>query len=191
MVKNSFLAGLNPLECFVHSLTTRDSSFSGHADVSGTLNRKLMFFMRDLYVGYDGTVRNAYGNQIVQFSYNEADQISSTKGTGEALESHNHAAHAIGGHPVGSLAACAISEAAYSALDQPVSALESSPLLNLKKILESGVGSRSGEKSASLFLSKRLGRWAHGFEYGALEVKGHLERLLLSDVVSTVMIWKM
>ncbi|XP_055821431.1 DNA-directed RNA polymerase IV subunit 1 [Solanum dulcamara] len=185
VVKNSFLAGLNPLECFVHSLTTRDSSFSGHADVSGTLNRKLMFFMRDLYIEYDGTVRNAYGNQIVQFSYYEAEQIASTKGTGEALESHNHA---IGGHPVGSLAACAISEAAYSALDQPVSALESSPLLNLKKILESGGGSRSGEKTASMFLSKRLGRWAHGFEYGALEVKGHLERLLLSEVVSTVMI---
>ncbi|MCD7452091.1 DNA-directed RNA polymerase [Datura stramonium] len=188
VVENSFLAGLNPLECFVHSLTTRDSSFSGHADVSGTLNRKLMFFMRDLYVGYDGTVRNAYGNQIVQFSYYEADEIASTKGTDEALGSHNHATHAIGGHPVGSLAACAISEAAYSALDQPVSALESSPLLNLKKILESGVGSRSGEKTASLFLSKRLGRWAHGFEYGALDVKSHLERLLLSDVVSTVMI---
>ncbi|TMX01481.1 hypothetical protein EJD97_024444 [Solanum chilense] len=185
VVKSSFLAGLNPLECFVHSLTTRDSSFSGHADVSGTLNRKLMFFMRDLYVGYDGTVRNAYGNQIVQFSYYEAEQIASTKVTGEALESHNHA---IGGHPVGSLAACAISEAAYSALDQPVSALESSPLLNLKKILESGAGSRTGEKTASMFLSKRLGRWAHGFEYGALEVKGHLERLLLSEVVSTVMI---
>ncbi|XP_016567789.2 DNA-directed RNA polymerase IV subunit 1 isoform X1 [Capsicum annuum] len=188
VVESSFLAGLNPLECFVHSLISRDSSFSGHADVSGTLNRKLMFFMRDLYVGYDGTVRNAYGNQIVQFSYNEADQISCTTGTGETVESHNHATHAIGGHPVGSLAACAISEAAYSALDQPVSALESSPLLNLKKILESGVGSRSGEKTASLFLSESLERWAHGFEYGALEVKGHLERLLLSDVVSTVMI---
>ncbi|PHU28342.1 hypothetical protein BC332_00435 [Capsicum chinense] len=133
-------------------------------------------------------VRNAYGNQIVQFSYDEADQISSTKGTGETVESHNHASHSIGGHPVGSLAACAISEAAYSALDQPVSALESSPLLNLKKILESGVGSRSGEKTASLFLSKNLERWPHGFEYGALEVKGHLERLLLSDVVSSVMI---
>ncbi|KAF3672721.1 putative cucumisin-like [Capsicum annuum] len=180
VVENSFLAGLNPLECFVHSLTTCDSSFSGHADVSGTLNRKLMFFMRDLYIGYDGTVRNAYGNQIVQFSYNEADQISSTKGTGETVESHNHASHSIGGHPVGSLAACATSEAAYSALDQPFSALESSPLLNLK--------GRSGEKTALLFLSKNLERWPHGFEYGALEVKGHLERLLLSDVVSTVMI---
>ncbi|XP_070038864.1 DNA-directed RNA polymerase IV subunit 1 isoform X1 [Nicotiana tomentosiformis] len=179
VVENSFLAGLNPLECFVHSLTTRDSSFSGHADVSGTLNRKLMFFMRDLYSGYDGTVRNAYGNQIVQFSYYSADQISST---------YNRASHAIGGHPVGSLAACAISEAAYSALDLPVGALEPSPLLNLKKILEAGVKSNSSEKTATLFLSRRLGRWAHGFEYGAIEVKGHLERLLLSDIVSTVMI---
>ncbi|PHT57932.1 hypothetical protein CQW23_00295 [Capsicum baccatum] len=186
VVENSFLAGLNPLECFVHSLTTRDSSFSGHADVSGTLNRKLMFFMRDLYVGYDGTVRNAYGNQIVQFSYNEADQISSTKGTGETVESHNHATHSIGGHPVGSLAACAISEAAYSALGQPVSALESSPLLNLKKILESGVGSRSGEKTASLFLSKYLERWPHGFEYGALEENVKTRRLKMRSVIDAL-----
>ncbi|KAM3321885.1 hypothetical protein P3S67_003036 [Capsicum chacoense] len=109
VVENSFLAGLNPLEYFVHSLITRDSSYSTHADVSGTLNRKLKLFMRDMYGGYDGTVRKAYGNQIVQFSYNEVDQISSTKGTGEALESHNDATHAIGGHPVGALAAYAIS----------------------------------------------------------------------------------
>ncbi|XP_019156687.1 PREDICTED: DNA-directed RNA polymerase IV subunit 1 isoform X2 [Ipomoea nil] len=177
VVENSFLTGLNPLECFVHSLTTRESSFSGHADVSGTLTRKLTFFMRDLYIGYDGTVRNPYGNQVVQFSYYSREKSDPTI-----------APEDVGGHPVGSLAASAISEAAYSALDQPISALESSPLLNLKKVLESGVRKSSGEKSASMFLSKMLGRWAYGFEYGALEVKNHLERLLFSDLVSEVMI---
>lgn len=124
VVENSFLTGLNPLECFVHSLTTRDSSFSGHADVSGTLTRKLTFFMRDLYIGYDGTVRNPYGNQVVQFSYYSREKSDPTI-----------APEDVGGHPVGSLAASAISEAAYSALDQPISALESSPLLNLKVLL--------------------------------------------------------
>lgn len=58
-----------------------------------------------------------------------------------------------------------------------------------QKVLESGVRKRSGDKTASLFLSKKLGRRAYGFEYGALEVKSHLERVLFSDLVSAVMIW--
>ncbi|KAA8522336.1 hypothetical protein F0562_013303 [Nyssa sinensis] len=188
VVKNSFLVGLNPLECFVHSLTTRDSSFSDNADLPGTLTRRLMFFMRDICTGYDGTVRNAYGNQLVQFSYN-IEGTSPSNGTDGCFDSSAYASCVIGCQPVGSLAACAISEAAYSALDQPISALEASPLLNLKKVLECGVKKISGDKTASLFLSKRVGRWTHGFEYGALEVQSHLERLLFSDIVSTVMIF--
>lgn len=135
VIENSFLTGLNPLECFVHSLTTRDSSFSGHADVSGTLTRKLMFFMRDLSIGYDGTVRNAYGNQLIQFSYYSRDTLTPCNSNNESPGETIRAYDVIGGHPVGSLAACAISEAAYSALDQPISALESSPLLNLKVLI--------------------------------------------------------
>ncbi|EPS74753.1 hypothetical protein M569_00001, partial [Genlisea aurea] len=173
IVKNSFLEGLNPIQCFTHSLTSRDSSFSGHADVSGTICRRLMYFMRDLIIGYDGTVRNCYGNQVVQFNYFSGDVNKDA---------------AMGGHPVGSLAGCAISEAAYSALDLPISALEPSPLLALKEVLECGVKRSTRCKTASLFLSKGLRRWAHGFEYGALEVKNHLERLCFSDIVSDVRI---
>ncbi|GER30555.1 DNA-directed RNA polymerase [Striga asiatica] len=176
MVGGSFLEGLNPMECFMLSLTTRDSTFGGHADVSGTLARKLMFFMRDLMIGYDGTVRSSYGNHVVQFDYC-TENMHVENGDGP-----------VGGHPVGSMAACAIIEAAYSALDQPVSVLEPSPLLNLKKVLDSGVKRNTGSKSASLFLSKRLERWANGFEYAALEVKDHLESLTLADVVSEVKI---
>lgn len=40
----------------------------------------------------------------------------------------------------------------------------------------------------SLYLSEKLGRKRHGFEYGALEVKDHLEGIIFSDIVSTVMI---
>ncbi|KAL3647224.1 hypothetical protein CASFOL_008192 [Castilleja foliolosa] len=178
MVGSSFLAGLNPLECYMLSLTTRDSTFGGHADVSGTLTRKLMFFMRDLMISYDGTVRSNHGNHVVQFDYC----------TEETVPRDAHGDGSIGGHPVGPLAACAISEAAYSALDQPVSVLESSPLLNLKKVLECGAKRNTGHKSATLFLSKRLERWTNGFEYGALEVKDHLENLVFSDVVSEVKI---
>ncbi|CAI9093919.1 OLC1v1029529C3 [Oldenlandia corymbosa var. corymbosa] len=186
VVENSFLTGLNPLECFVHSLTNRDGSFSGHADVSGTLTRKLMFFMRDVCIAYDGTVRNSYGDQIVQFAYTR--KISSPTGSNGFSGERAKANEVMGGHPVGSLAACAISEAAYSALDQPVSALESSPLLNLKKILDSGVKRSGGDKTATIFLSKKLAKLAHGFEYGALAVKDHLQRLKFGEIVSHAMI---
>lgn len=61
--------------------------------------------------------------------------------------------------------------------------------LIVQKVLECGVKRNTGHKSASLFLSKKLRRWANGFEYGALEVKNHLERVLFSDIVSDIRIW--
>ncbi|KAM2301476.1 hypothetical protein ACFX1S_032376 [Malus domestica] len=184
VVENSFLTGLNPLECFIHSVTSRDSSFSGNADLPGTLTRKLMFFMRDLCTAYDGTVRNAYGNKVVQFSYDISSPDSASTGDDESIT----ACDGVGGQPVGSLSACAISEAAYSALDQPVSLLETSPLLNLKNILECGSKKSSAKQTMSLYLSEKLGRHRHGFEYAALEVKNYLEGLKFSDIVSTVLI---
>lgn len=182
VVEGSFLSGLNPIECFVHSVTSRDSSFSDNADLPGTLFRRIMFFMRDLHGAYDGTVRNAYGNQLVQFSYNIDDMDPSSR-----VDEINNG-DGIAGRPVGPLAACAISEAAYSALDQPISLLEKSPLLNLKNVLECGLKRNSAHQTMSLFLSEKLGRQRHGFEYAALEVQNHLERLLFSDIVSFVRI---
>ncbi|CAN0841500.1 DNA-directed RNA polymerase IV subunit 1 [Linum grandiflorum] len=164
-VKSCYLTGLNPLEAFVHSVTSRDSSFSDNAELPGTLSRRLMFFMRDICTAYDGTVRNAYGNQLVQLEY-RSDHVPD------------------GGHPVGALAASSISEAAYSALDQPISLLEKSPLLNLKNVLECGAKKSKSPRTASLFLSEKLGRRRYGFEYGALEVQTHLQKVLLSDTVS-------
>lgn len=58
----------------------------------------------------------------------------------------------------------------------------------LQNVLESGVKKSSGDMTASLFLSKKLERWHYGFEYGALEVKSHLERVLFSDIISSTMI---
>lgn len=189
VVESSFVQGLNPLECFVHSVTSRDSSFSDNADVPGTLTRKLSFFMRDIVMAYDGTVRNAYGDQLIQFSYAVEKEKSFTHDSSDGPFSENmDAFDPIGGHPVGALAACALSEAAYSALDQPISILEPSPLLTFKKVLESGSRKSKGCRTASLYLSDKLRRLRYGFEYGALEVKNHLEKLLFSDIVSTVMI---
>ncbi|KAF3974134.1 hypothetical protein CMV_002506 [Castanea mollissima] len=189
VVENSFLAGLNPFECFVHSVASRDSSFSANADLPGTLNRRLMFLMRDLYTAYDGTVRNAYGNHLIQFSYNiNKDKSTPNSSTHDLFSESVDDDDAIGGQPVGSWSAAAISEVAYSALDQPISLLQTSPLLNLKNILECGSRKHNSDTTWSIFFSGKLGRQTHGFEYGALEVKNHLERLIFSDIVSTVMI---
>uniref|UniRef100_A0A7N0TX24 DNA-directed RNA polymerase subunit n=1 Tax=Kalanchoe fedtschenkoi TaxID=63787 RepID=A0A7N0TX24_KALFE len=176
VIESSYLSGLNPVECFVHSVTSRQSSFSDNADLPGTLTRKLMFLLRDYCMAYDGTVRNSYGNQVAQFTYDVDDSIKHDDDK------------VVAGQPVGSLAACAVSEAAYSALDQPVSLLEASPLLNIKKVLECGSSRSTGDQTVSLFLSKKLGRHRHGFEYGALEVKSHLEILRFSDIVTSVQI---
>ncbi|XP_068634457.1 DNA-directed RNA polymerase IV subunit 1 isoform X2 [Aristolochia californica] len=178
-VRSSFLGGLNPLECFVHALSSRGTLFSDNADLPGTLTRKLMFYMRDISVAYDGTVRSAYGNKIIQFSYGTSTDNPDSECSVEC--------RGAGGQPVGALAACSVSEAAYSALDQPITT-ETSPLVNLKKLMEcSGKGS-SGPQTISIYLSDKLRRWNNGQELGALEVKSHLERVLFSDIVATVMI---
>jgi len=40
----------------------------------------------------------------------------------------------------------------------------------------------------SLYLSEYLSKKKHGFEYGSLEIKNHLEKLSFSEIVSTSMI---
>ncbi|XP_052478949.1 DNA-directed RNA polymerase IV subunit 1 [Gossypium raimondii] len=189
VIESSFMTGLNPLECFVHSVTSRDSSFSDHADLPGTLSRRLMFFLRDLCASYDGTVRNAYGGQVVQFSYGSDKGTSTATSFANEIQSQGSILpDGTGGQPVGSLSACAISEAAYSALDQPISLLETSPLLNLKRVLECGSRRRNSDQTMTLFLSDKLGKGRHCFEYAALEIKNYLEKLIFSDIVSTVLI---
>lgn len=118
VIRSSFLDGLNPLECLLHSISGR-ANFSDNAEVPGTLNRELMYYLRDLYTAYDGSVRDAYG-QIVQFSYGD-DDTDEFYGQNDVI-----------GAPVGAWAASAVSEAAYGALDCPVSGLEQSPLMHLK-----------------------------------------------------------
>lgn len=61
--------------------------------------------------------------------------------------------------------------------------------LILQRVFECGLKNRSAAgQTISLYLSKRIGKRRHGFEYGALEVKNHLERLLFSDIVWTTLI---
>jgi DNA-directed RNA polymerase IV subunit 1 len=121
VIRNPLIEGLNPLECLLHAISGRANFFSENAAVPGTLTRKLMYHLRDLHVAYDGTVRSSFGQQIMQFSYDSADEMYCDRGLVGEL-----------GAPVGSWAACSISEAAYGALEQPVNCLEDSPLMNLQ-----------------------------------------------------------
>ena len=121
VIRHSFIEGLNPLECLLHAISGRANFFSEHADVPGTLTRKLMYHLRDLHVAYDGTVRSSYGKHITQFSYDTADDIYYNRDRVDEI-----------GAPVGSWAASSVSEAAYGALDHPVNGLEDSPLMNLQ-----------------------------------------------------------
>lgn len=58
----------------------------------------------------------------------------------------------------------------------------------MQNILECGSKKSSAKQTMSLYLSEKLGRHRHGFEYAALEVKNYLEGLKFSDIVSTVLI---
>ncbi|CAL5069467.1 unnamed protein product [Urochloa decumbens] len=177
VIRNSFIEGLNPLECLLHAISGRANFFSEHADVPGTLTRKLMYHLRDLHVAYDGTVRSSYGQHIMQFSYDTDDDMHCNIDLVGEL-----------GAPVGSWAACSISEAAYGALDHPVNGLEDSPLMNLQEVFKCHKATNSGDHVGLLFLSKHLKTYRYGSEYASLEVKNHLERVNFSDLVETIMI---
>ncbi|KAG6495185.1 hypothetical protein ZIOFF_042977 [Zingiber officinale] len=132
VVGTSFLDGLNPLESLMHAISGRANLFSENAEIPGTLTRKLMFYMRDLYVAYDGTVRNPYGQQIVEFSYDTSQGSIEGNIFNGTCEKKDVECPGLGGHPIGSWVACTISEAAYGALDVPTNSIENSTLLKFK-----------------------------------------------------------
>uniref|UniRef100_M8CI87 DNA-directed RNA polymerase n=1 Tax=Aegilops tauschii TaxID=37682 RepID=M8CI87_AEGTA len=138
IIKSSIMAFksvFNDLLKMVHQHMAKDNSMMvmiNSRNVPGTLTRKLMYHLRDIYVAYDGTVRSSYGQQIVQFTYDTAEP----------------------GAPVGSWAASSISEAAYGALDHPVNSLEDSPLMNLQDVLKCQKGINYQDHFGLLFLSK-------------------------------------
>ncbi|KAJ3680051.1 hypothetical protein LUZ60_016329 [Juncus effusus] len=181
IIKSSFLNGLNPLECLLHAVSGRANFFSENAEVPGVLNRELTYVLRDLYVAYDGTVRDPLANQVVQFCYGDFDEDCNGESVLDEMEREI-------GAPVGSWAASAVSEAAYGALDGPVGGLEESPLMNLKKVLKCDRGRGPEDRAAILYFSERVKKCKYGSEYAALEIQNRLEPVLFSDLVDTVMI---
>ncbi|KAL3691937.1 hypothetical protein R1sor_005588 [Riccia sorocarpa] len=125
MVKSSLLDGLEPQEFFTHAISTRDAMFRQSEGISGPgeLFKKLMLFLRDVHIGYDGTVRNRSGQEIIQFQYEGAKSINYEEDT--ALQDTETI---FPGEPVGVLAATAISQPAYQKM------LEACPGLGSRKI---------------------------------------------------------
>jgi DNA-directed RNA polymerase subunit A' len=71
-VRNNFKTGLTPLEFFFHAAGGRDGlvDTAVRTAQSGYMQRRLINALQDIYVTYDGTVRNASGS-IIQTRYAE------------------------------------------------------------------------------------------------------------------------
>lgn len=69
---SSFLEGLNPREFFFHSLVGREgiTDTSMKTSTSGYIQRRMVKILEDISVSYDGTIRKANTNQIIQYVYN-------------------------------------------------------------------------------------------------------------------------
>jgi len=72
-IYNSFVRGLDPLEFFFHAVGGRDGlvDTAVRTQQSGYMQRRLINALESLYVEYDGTVRAADDDKIVQFKYGE------------------------------------------------------------------------------------------------------------------------
>ncbi|MEM3062489.1 MAG: hypothetical protein QW303_02940 [Nitrososphaerota archaeon] len=69
---NSFLSGLNPTEFFFQVMAGREGIINTAIKTADTgyVQRKLIKFLEDIKVEYDGTVRNA-NNKIIQYVYGD------------------------------------------------------------------------------------------------------------------------
>jgi hypothetical protein len=120
LVQNSLVDGLTAFQLFNHVIANRTSILRKHVEVvqPGTLFKVLMLFLRDLHVGYDGTVRSQCGQKVVQFCYGGA-RARHRRSRKEDPDLRWKVSY-LAGEPVGVLAATALSQPAYeSMLDAP------------------------------------------------------------------------
>ena len=71
-IRHSFIHGLNPQEFYFHAMSGREgiTDTAMGTSKSGYIQRRIVKVMEDIFVKYDGTVRNMEGN-IFQYAYNE------------------------------------------------------------------------------------------------------------------------
>ncbi|KAG0566378.1 hypothetical protein KC19_7G059400 [Ceratodon purpureus] len=183
IITSSYLDGLSPLQFFTHNIAARYGMLRAKVEEPCMLLKRLLLFLRNLHVGYDGTVRSSEGQHIVQFEYGGLLE----------MDGHDSANRPIGiceaGEAVGILAATAITEPAYQMkLDSPhnVGAKAIGPLDLIKESLSS--------KKALSFVDRRvllripLILRQRQQEKTALKIATHLKPVTLDMVTSTTMI---
>ncbi|MFB0551014.1 MAG: DNA-directed RNA polymerase subunit A' [Nitrososphaeria archaeon] len=89
-IYNSFVTGLDPVEFFFHAVGGRDGlvDTAVRTQQSGYMQRRLINALESLYVEYDGTVRAADDDKIVQFKYGEdgVDPAKSYRGRSMSID---------------------------------------------------------------------------------------------------------
>nr|AJA90769.1 DNA-directed RNA polymerase V largest subunit [Ephedra trifurca] len=133
-ITSSFISGLNPCEAFIHSVHSREGLLSQKMGLKepGVLFKNLMAFLRDVTVCYDGTVRNACGNFLVQFQYGKFDD----NGSSSESSSGHFVEKSTPGDPVGILAATSIASPAYKAFSDASTQKSVSPWEILEETLK-------------------------------------------------------
>ncbi|KAF6174980.1 hypothetical protein GIB67_026468 [Kingdonia uniflora] len=172
LVKSCFFQGLNPYEAMVHSISSREVLVRSSRGLSepGTLFKNLMAMLRDVVIGYDGTVRNVCSNSVIQFEY------------GVGTMSSPHSVYPAG-EPVGILAATAISSPAYKAvLDS--SSTSNSSWESMKEILQCKANFMNNliDRRVILYLSDCGCGKRYCKENAACVVQNQLKRANLKDI---------
>lgn len=118
IISNSYLDGLRPLQFFTHNIASRYGLQRAGVEQPNLLLKRLLLFLRDLHVRYDGSVCNLQGRHIVQFQYGGLLEEEGEEGLYKAVRGSK--AWPDAGEAVGILAATAVTEPAYQLkLDSP------------------------------------------------------------------------
>ncbi|KAJ7546430.1 hypothetical protein O6H91_08G040100 [Diphasiastrum complanatum] len=193
LVENSFLDGLSPHNFFIHSITSRGAGICESIKEPGQLFRRLMNFLQDVSVSYDGTVRNMYGDCIIQFEYGgiktqkEDFPIAPLTTNSKVKESAEILSNELAGEAVGALAASAVAEPAYDVvLDSPhqVGMKKVQPLTLLQETLLTRRSSKikQNDRCVILRLARDACKLPQGQEWGVLKVLEHLKPIFLEQI---------
>lgn len=197
LVKNSFVEGLNPREFFMHTVSHREAMIRQALRVSepGYLYKNMMLFARDVYIDYDGTVRNHHDMHLIQFQYGgakeDAELSHSKKQMGEnqvSLPVCQWKDSVLAGEPVGILAATAIVQPSYQMLLETPNLLNDLAVCPLQLLLETLY---TRKKSVLKHCDQRVvlyveEPWGFSKELAAIQVHHLLQHITLEMLLSSL-----
>ncbi|XP_026407957.1 DNA-directed RNA polymerase V subunit 1-like isoform X1 [Papaver somniferum] len=178
LIRSCFFHGLNPYEKLVDSISSREVLVRSSRGLTepGTLFKNLMAILRDVVICYDGTVRNACSNSVIQFDY-----IVETGTEGRSFSP--------AGEPVGVLAATAISNPAYKAvLDSSASSNSSWELMKEIVLCKVNMKNDLNDRRAILYLNDCSCGKKYCKENAAYSVQNHLKRRNLKAIANSFLV---